>query len=105
MSSLPTPTQLELQPSPSTFSGRSRNSVRVAFGCGQNRCVKLINGFTFMMPDRLEKMTAYPQQTAQKPGIGFPNARCVGSICRKKGDIRKWDHAAAALPCQGSGLG
>ncbi len=36
---------------------------------------KLIDGFTFTMPDTAKNQQAFPQQTSQAPGIGFPIAR------------------------------
>ncbi len=39
------------------------------------RHAKLIDGSTFMMADTPENQAAYPQNPAQKPGIGFPIAR------------------------------
>jgi len=41
---------------------------------------KLIDGFTFTMPDTEKNQKVYPQQKAQKPGIGLPIARCVGIL-------------------------
>lgn len=41
---------------------------------------KLIDGFTFTMPDTPANQAEYPQQTGQKPGVGFPIARCVAII-------------------------
>ncbi|MEA1938272.1 MAG: IS4 family transposase [Pseudomonadota bacterium] len=39
---------------------------------------KLIDGFTFTMPDTPENQRDFPQQTSQRPGAGFPIARaCV----------------------------
>lgn len=38
---------------------------------------KLIDGFTFTMPDTPKNQTRYPQQKAQQPGIGLPIARVV----------------------------
>lgn len=38
---------------------------------------KLIDGFTFTMPDTQKNQNAYPQQKAQKPGVGQPIARVV----------------------------
>ena len=38
---------------------------------------KLIDGFTFTMPDTPKNQAEYPQQKSQKPGIGFPIARAV----------------------------
>ena len=43
---------------------------------------KLVDGFTFKMPDTPENQKEYPQHTAQKPGLGFPIARvaCIVSL-------------------------
>jgi hypothetical protein len=38
---------------------------------------KLIDGFTFTMPDTAKNQAEYPQQTSQKPGVGLPIARAV----------------------------
>jgi hypothetical protein len=37
---------------------------------------KLVDGFTFTMPDTLENQEAFPQAKTQAPGVGFPIARC-----------------------------
>ena len=36
---------------------------------------KLVDGFTFTMPDTPANQAAYPQPRSQKPGVGFPMAR------------------------------
>jgi len=36
---------------------------------------KLVDGFTFTMPDTTNNQRKYPQQKAQKPGVGLPIAR------------------------------
>lgn len=38
---------------------------------------KLIDGFTFTMPDTEKNRAEYPQQKSQKPGVGLPIARAV----------------------------
>lgn len=43
----------------------------------KGRHAKLIDGSTFMMPDTIKNQKAYPQNPAQKPGLGFPIARMV----------------------------
>lgn len=44
----------------------------------KGRHAKLVDGFTFTMPDTLDNQREYPQQASQKEGIGFPIARaCV----------------------------
>jgi putative transposase len=37
---------------------------------------KLVDGFTFTMPDTPENQQAFPQPASQSPGVGFPIARC-----------------------------
>ena len=41
---------------------------------------KLIDGFTFTMPDTPKNQAKYPQHTAQKPGLGLPIARAVAIL-------------------------
>lgn len=41
---------------------------------------KLIDGFTFTMPDTPRNQSRYPQQKAQKPGVGQPIARAVAIL-------------------------
>lgn len=53
----------------------------------QGRRVKLIDGTTVTMPDTMENQARYPQQTNQKPGLGFPIARLVGLLCMASGAI------------------
>ena len=43
----------------------------------KRRTVKLIDGTTVSMPDTAANQAEYPQQTAQKEGLGFPIARMV----------------------------
>ena len=38
---------------------------------------KLIDGFTFTMPDTPKNQAEYPQQKAQAAGVGLPIARAV----------------------------
>ena len=45
----------------------------------KDKHAKLIDGFTFTMPDTAENQQEYPQNPAQKPGIGFPIARACRS--------------------------
>jgi len=46
----------------------------------KGRHAKLVDGFTFTMPDTLKNQREYPQAKTQKPGIGFPIARCVAVL-------------------------
>lgn len=41
---------------------------------------KLVDGFTFTMPDTVKNQREYPQAKTQKPGIGFPIARAVAIL-------------------------
>jgi len=44
----------------------------------QGKRVKLVDGFTFTMPDTPDNQRVFPQSISQAPGIGFPIARaCV----------------------------
>ena len=46
----------------------------------KNMHAKLVDGFTFTMPDTAENQAEYPQQRGQNPGCGFPIARAVAII-------------------------
>ncbi|MFM7561609.1 MAG: IS4 family transposase, partial [Planctomycetota bacterium] len=41
---------------------------------------KLIDGFTFTMPDTPENQAKYPQPKSQQPGVGLPIARAVALV-------------------------
>lgn len=43
----------------------------------RGRHVQLVDGFTVSLPDTPANQKAYPQAKTQKPGVGFPIARCV----------------------------
>lgn len=49
--------------------------------------VHLIDGTTLTMPDTEANQAVYPQQSGQKPGLGFPICRIVGVICLSSGTI------------------
>jgi hypothetical protein len=49
--------------------------------------VHLIDGTTITLPDTIENQAVYPQQSVQKPGLGFPIARIVGVICLSSGAL------------------
>lgn len=53
----------------------------------QGRPVKLVDGTTITMPDTQENQNTYPQQSSQKPGLGFPIARIVAVICLNSGVV------------------
>lgn len=41
---------------------------------------KLVDGFTFTMPDTPENQETFSQLRSQSPGVGFPIARCCAVI-------------------------
>jgi len=41
---------------------------------------KLVDGFTFTMPDTPQNQEAFPQAAGQAPGVGFPIARCCAVL-------------------------
>ena len=41
---------------------------------------KLIDGFTFTMPDTVDNQEEFPQQKSQRPGAGFPIARACAVL-------------------------
>jgi putative transposase len=44
------------------------------------RHAKLVDGFTFTMPDTPDNQEAFPQQKTQAPGVGFPIARACAVL-------------------------
>ena len=46
----------------------------------KDRHAKLVDGFTLTMPDTPANQAAYPQQKAQRPGVGFPIARACAIL-------------------------
>lgn len=52
-----------------------------------NKDVKLVDGFTFTMPDTPENQSEFPQNPRQKPGIGFPIARACAILSCTDGCI------------------
>ena len=46
----------------------------------KGRHAKLVDGFTFTMPDTPENQAVYPQPKSQKPGVGLPIARAVAIV-------------------------
>jgi len=53
----------------------------------KSRRVCLVDGTTMTMPDTPENQGRFPQQGAQKPGLGFPICRFVGITCLSTGAI------------------
>ena len=67
----------------------------------QGRPVKLIDGTTVTMPYTPDNQAVYPQQSVQKPGLGFPICRIVGVLCLASGTVLD----AALGPFSGKGSG
>ena len=63
--------------------------------------VVLVDGTTVLMPDTEANQNAFPQQSSQKPGLGFPIARVVGLISLGAGSVIDY----IAGPYQGKGSG
>lgn len=53
----------------------------------QGRTVKLLDGTTVTLADTSANQEDYPQQSNQKPGLGFPIARVVGLLCMATGAV------------------
>jgi hypothetical protein len=51
------------------------------------RTVKLMDGTTVTLPDTPMNQAMYPQQSNQKPGLGFPIVRVVGVLCVATGAV------------------
>lgn len=51
------------------------------------RPIKLVDGTTVTFPDTPMNQAEYPQQSNQKPGLGFPIARWVGLLCGATGAV------------------
>jgi hypothetical protein len=65
------------------------------------RHVKLVDGTTVTMPDTAENQEAYPQQSSQQVGLGFPIARLLGVLSLATGML----HDLAMVPYRGKGTG
>jgi len=63
--------------------------------------VMLVDGTTLLMSDTNNNQKTYPQQSAQKPGLGFPIVRLVGLLSLATGSCVDY----AIGPYQGKGTG
>ena len=63
--------------------------------------VVLVDGTTLLMPDTEDNQKVYPQQKAQKPGIGFPIVRLVGLVSLATGSCI--DYVLGAYQGKGTG--
>lgn len=62
---------------------------------------KLVDGFTFTMPDTPANQEAFPQQKTQAPGVGFPIARACAVVSLATASV----HDLAIGPYQGKETG
>lgn len=53
----------------------------------QGHHAKLVDGFTFTMPDTLDNQKAFPQNPSQEPGVGFPIARACAILSLATGCV------------------
>ena len=63
--------------------------------------VMLVDGTTLLMPDTDNNQKTYPQQSAQKSGLGFPIVRLFGLLSLATGSCVDY----AIGPYQGKGSG
>jgi len=63
--------------------------------------VVMVDGTTLLMPDTEDNQKEYPQQSVQKPGIGFPIVRLVGLVSLATGSCVNY----VLGPYQGKGTG
>lgn len=61
----------------------------------------IVDGTTVLMADTTDNQQTFPQQSCQKPGLGFPIARIVGLVSLSTGSIVSY----AKGPYQGKGSG
>lgn len=67
----------------------------------RGRRVRLVDGTTVTLPDTRANQAAYPQQSGQKAGLGFPICRIVGVTCLSSGAVL--DTAMGDYKGKGSG--
>lgn len=79
---------LEMVSTLARFTGRQINDHVPNHWHWQGRRVYLIDGTTVTLPDTPANQAVYPQQSGQKPGLGFPISRIVGIICLSSGAVR-----------------
>ena len=68
-------------------SGKQLHEQVPPTGLLAGRAIKIADGTTVSMPDTPENQKAYPQSTAQKPGLGFPILRLVALISLSAGSV------------------
>ena len=69
--------------------------------CWKGHNTLIVDGTTMLMPDTESNQQAFPQQTCQKQGLGFPITRIVGLISLSTGSVVSYAQGAY----QGKGTG
>jgi hypothetical protein len=69
------------------FTGQAMTSSVAPAWTWQGRPVRLVDGTTVAMADTPENQAAFPQPTAQKPGLGFPISRLLALFCLSSGAV------------------
>lgn len=67
--------------------GHKRHEAAPAGWLWCGRRVKVVDGTTVSMPDTAANQAEYPQNPAQRPGLGFPIARLVVVFCLATGVV------------------
>jgi putative transposase len=81
-------------------SGQLQESVAPAW-LWKGLHAKLVDGFTFTMPDTPENQAAFPQPRVQRPGVGFPIARVCAVLSLATACVCDM----AVGPCEGKETG
>ncbi|MFT6791255.1 MAG: hypothetical protein ACJA04_000455 [Cellvibrionaceae bacterium] len=53
----------------------------------QDRAIKIVDGTSLTMPNTAANQSEFPQQRGQKPGLGFPSCRIVGTTSLSSGAL------------------
>lgn len=69
------------------FTGQAMTASVAPAWTWKGRPVRLVDGTTVAMADTSENQAAFPQPTAQKPGLGFPISRLLGLFCLSSGAV------------------
>lgn len=81
--------------------GKTLHQQAHASWCWKGHNTLIVDGTTVLMADTADNQKAFPQQTCQKPGLGFPIARIVGLISLSTGSVVSY--AKGAFQGKGSG--
>jgi len=69
-------------------SGRELERLAKEQWLWHGRHAKLVDGFTFTMPDTPDNQEAFPQPDTQAPGVGFPIARACAVLSLATGAVQ-----------------